>query len=72
MNIPKTTPRNNVKSIRNRLYSISMKLLCMPVGIKATRNAIENMANTKPMFNMNSKNFVSISYCVGILIIKIF
>jgi len=72
MNIPKTTARNKVKSIKKRLYNNSMKLLCIPVGTNATRNAIENMANTKPMFNINSKNFVSISYCVGILIIKLF
>lgn len=70
MKIPKTTPRNNTKSIRNRMYNDSTVLFCMPLGTNDVIKTIENKPTIKHMFNKNSMNFVSISYCDGIIKIE--
>ena len=72
MNIEKVAPKNRVNKIRNKTYSFLTKLIPIPVVDKAVRNAIENIETVKDMLNKNSKNLVSISYCDGMLINRIF
>jgi len=72
MNTKKVAPKNNVNNIRNKTYSCLTKLIPIPVVDKAVRNAIENIEIVKQMLNNISKNFVSISYCEGMLFNRIF
>ena len=56
MNKPKTNARNKVRSIKNKTYNDWTNLIPIPVGIKAVKNAIENMASIKQIFNTNFMN----------------
>jgi hypothetical protein len=56
MNRPKTTARNKVRSIKNKTYMFWTNLIWTPVGTRAVRNAIENMASIKQTFNRNFMN----------------
>jgi hypothetical protein len=66
MNKPMTTSKNNAKSIKNKTYNDWTSLIWTPVGTKAVKNPIENIAIIKQIFSKNSINLVSISYCDGI------
>lgn len=72
MNTKKVAPKNKVNKIKNNTYNCCISLIPTPVGISETRNAIENIAIVKQMLNNISKNFVSISYCDGMLFNRIF
>ena len=56
MNKPKTNARNKVRSIKNKTYNDWINLIPIPVGIKAVKKAIENIASIKQMFSMNFMN----------------
>jgi len=72
MKMKKVAPKNIVNRIMNNINIGCTNFICTPDGVRAAKNAILNIETVKQILNKNSKNFVSISYCEGILLIGIF
>ena len=72
MNIIKVAPKNKVNKIKNKIYNCCINLIWTPAGINETRKAIENIATVKQILNKIPKNWVSISYCDGMIFNRIF
>ena len=60
MKSPKTTPRNKVKNIINKIYMDCIDFICVYDGTIACKNTNEKIEIIRHMLNKNSKNFVSI------------
>ena len=72
MKTKSVAPKNKMNKIRNSMYMFCTNLTCISVSSTTTRNAIENIAIMKQIINRISKNFVSISYCDGMLLLRLF